>query len=78
MANHPKRGRGAEGYVPTPDEIKTVRGELTQTDAGRLIYVNQVRWSNYESGLHRMHPAVWELFKIKRGGEHGTINRGAT
>lgn len=38
---------------------------MSQADAGALIYVNQARWSDYEKGKHRMHPASWELFLIK-------------
>lgn len=71
MANHPNRSRGASGTVPTPTEIKTARGDMTQTDAASMIYTTGVRWSNYESGISRMHPAAWELFKIKRGIQNG-------
>lgn len=67
MANHPNRGRGAGGYVPSPDEVMAARGTMTQIEAASLIYTTGVRWSNYESGISRMHPAAWELFNIKRG-----------
>ena len=66
MANHPKRGRGGSGHVPTSLEIKEGRGALSQHEAARLIYVTQVRWSDYETGKSRMHPAAWELFRLKR------------
>lgn len=72
MANHPNRSRGASGYVPTPDEVKAARGDLTQTEAASMIHTTGVRWSNYETGDSRMHPAAWELFKIKRGIKDGT------
>lgn len=68
MANHPKRGRGGSGHVPTPQEIREARGDLSQADAAALIHVTQVRWSDYETGKNRMHPASWELFIIKTGG----------
>lgn len=66
MANHPKRGRGYIGHVPSKEEIKEARGDMLQADAAALVYVSQVRWSDYETGKNRMHPAVWELFLIKR------------
>ena len=66
MTNHPnRRGRGESGHVPSAEEIKEARGSMSQADAGALIYVNQARWSDYEKGKHRMHPASWELFLIK-------------
>jgi len=76
MANHPNRSRGASGTVPTPDEIKTARGDLTQVEAAGMIYTTGVRWSNYETGDSRMHPAAWELFKIKRGFQNGNAGQG--
>ena len=35
--------------------------------AATLIYTTQSRWSDYEKGKNRIHPAIWELFLIKRG-----------
>ena len=64
MENKKKRGRGI-GYVPNIEEIKAARCALTQAKASALIYTSQVRWSDYENGKSRMHPAVWELFLIK-------------
>lgn len=75
MANHPNRNRGASGTVPTPEEVKTARGELTQVEAAGMIYTTGVRWSNYESGHARMHPAAWELFNIKRGFQNGNVRQ---
>lgn len=71
MANHPNRKRGASGIVPTREEVREARGTLTQVEAASMIHTTSVRWSNYENGLSRMHPAAWELFKIKRGIQHG-------
>lgn len=62
------RGSKKEGaYTPTPDEIIEARGELSQTDCAKLIYTTQTRWSNYERGISRLHPAIWELFLLKIG-----------
>ena len=61
------RNRGVDGYVPTPEEITNERGNLSQSLAAALIYTTQSRWSDYEKGKNRIHPAIWELFLIKRG-----------
>ena len=61
------RNRGVDGYVPTPEEITNERGSLSQSLAATLIYTTQSRWSDYEKGKNRLHPAIWELFLIKRG-----------
>lgn len=60
------RNRGTSGYVPTPNEIIINRGNLSQSTAASLIYTTQSRWSDYEKGKNRIHPAVWELFLIKK------------
>lgn len=60
------RSRGALGHVPTPQEIIEGRGNLSQSASASLIYTTQARWSDYEKGKNRMHPAVWELFLLKR------------
>lgn len=62
-----KRGRGGMGHVPSPEEIIAARGALSQTKAAGLIYTTQARWSFYETGKSRMHPAQWELFLLKKG-----------
>lgn len=60
-----KRNRGTAGTVPNTTEIIEARGELSQSKAASLIYTTQARWSNYENGKSRMHPAAWELFLLK-------------
>ncbi len=62
-----KRSRGGMGYVPLAEEIIQARGHLSQSKAASLIYTTQARWSNYETGKSRMHPAYWELFLKKKG-----------
>ena len=64
-----KRKRGGFGYVPSPPEIIAARGSMSQSKAASLIYTTQARWSNYETGKSRMHPAHWELFLRKKGEE---------
>ena len=55
--------------APTPQEIKVVRRQtrLTQTEAGRVIYVSLRTRQNWEYGVRPMPLASWELFKIKTG-----------
>lgn len=64
-----QRNRGAAGTVPTPQQVVAARGEISQSAAASLIYTTQARWSMYETGKSRMHPAAWELFLIKKSRE---------
>ena len=72
MANHPNRGGGAgEARNPTPAEIRAVReaAELTQAQAAELIHATRRAWENWESEggdeSRRMHPGLFELFRLK-------------
>jgi len=70
MSNHANRGPKGPASNPTPDEITEGRNAagLTQRQAAALIYGTEAAWRSWESGLRRMHPGLWELFKIKAGG----------
>lgn len=52
---------------PTPDQIRSARiaAGLTQTQAAALIYSSLRSWQQWEAGDRRMHPGLFELFKIK-------------
>lgn len=65
--NHPNRGRDHPSRNPTPAEIRDMReaAQLTQKDAGLLIHTTGRTWQQWEAGDRRMHPAFWELFRIK-------------
>ncbi|EBQ8762711.1 XRE family transcriptional regulator [Salmonella enterica] len=54
---------------PTPEEIRRARlsADLTQAIAAKLVYSSLNAWSQWERGERKMHPAIWELFKIKSG-----------
>jgi DNA-binding transcriptional regulator YiaG len=68
MANHPNRSRRSNPAAnPTPAEIRAARESagLTQTEAAELIYCNLRTWQQWEHNDRRMHPAFWELFRIK-------------
>ena len=52
---------------PTPEEIRQARNNrgLTQTDAAALVYAPLRTWQDWEGAKTKMHPAIFELFKIK-------------
>jgi DNA-binding XRE family transcriptional regulator len=59
---------------PEPSQIKEVRKRagLTQTQAAELIYSTKRTWQGWEAGINSMHPALWELFKLKVSGDPRT------
>ena len=69
MTSHPNRSRRstAPGRNPTHAEIREAREKsgLTQTQAAQVIYCTLRAWQDWESGARRMHPAMWELWRIK-------------
>ena len=68
MTNHPNRSRASSvAENPTPQQIHAARvaAELSQTAAGGLVHTTCRVWQQWEAGDRRMHPAFWELFKIK-------------
>ena len=67
MTNHPNRGKKSTSSNPAPIDIIVARkaAGMTQTAASDLVYSSCRSWQQWEAGDRRMHPAVWELFKIK-------------
>lgn len=68
MGNHPNRSRAeSAARNPAPAEILAAReaAGLTQTAAGALVFTTCRVWQQWEAGDRRMHPAFWELFRIK-------------
>ena len=61
------RNLNAEFADPTPDEIRAAReaAGLTQTAAAELVHSTMRAWQWWESGDRAMHPAMWELFRLK-------------
>jgi len=69
MPNHPNRSKGAEAPSsnPSKEEIRAAReaAGLTQTAAAVLVHATCRNWQQWEAGDRRMHPGLWELFRIK-------------
>lgn len=68
MSNHPNRSRaGSPASNPAPEEVRAAReaAGLTQTAAAGLLHTTCRVWQQWEIGDRRMHPAFWELFRIK-------------
>jgi DNA-binding transcriptional regulator YiaG len=68
MMSHPNRSRGGSlSRNPTPEEVRAAReaAGLSQTAAAALIHCALRGWQEWEAGNRRMHPAFWELFRIK-------------
>jgi len=73
MSNHPNRSKtGSMASNPTPAEVRAARGAagMTQTAAAALVFTTCRTWQQWEAeegtpGHRRMHPAFWELFRIK-------------
>lgn len=69
VSNHPNRSKRQDNPAANPDpaEIRTAReaANLSQTEAAELIYCTMRGWQQWESGERRMHPAMWELWRIK-------------
>lgn len=53
--------------TPAPYEIRRARESagLNIAQAAALIWCNRASWLRWESGERRMHPAFFELFRIK-------------
>ena len=72
MANHPNRSGNSKARNPKPAEIKQARiaAGLSEAAAAALIYTNAGKWQQWEAEEgtpehQRMHPAFWDLFRIK-------------
>lgn len=57
----------AESNNPVPAEIRRIRelSSLTQTQAASLVHTTCRVWQQWEAGDRKMHPAFWELFRLK-------------
>ena len=62
MINHSRPARN-----PAPPEIRAMREAtgLSQTAAAEIVHTTCRTWQQWEAGDRKMHPAFWELFRIK-------------
>jgi putative transcriptional regulator len=62
---------------PEPGEIRAARVEagLTQTEAGDTVHASLRTWQQWEAGDRKMHPGLFELFKIKTGMKQHTAEK---
>lgn len=74
MSNHPNRSAGNPARNPSPAEVRAAReaAGLTQTQAAALVHASLRNWQQWEqaegaSSARRMHPGLWELFRVKAG-----------
>lgn len=71
MSNHPNRSDGHPARNPSPEEVRAAReaAELTQAQAAALVHASARNWQQWEQGkgsnARRMHPGLWELFRLK-------------
>lgn len=69
MTNHQNRSRRIKNPAanPTPEEIRAARSHagLTQREAAALVHATVSAWEDWEQGRRRMHPGLWELFRLK-------------
>lgn len=66
---HPNRSKRdpSPARNPRPAEVRAAReaAGLTQAEAGDLVHVGERGWQMWEAGDRSMHPAFWELFRLK-------------
>ena len=69
MVSHPNRSKRnpIPARNPAPAEISAAReaAGLSQTAAAELIHSTLRTWQDWEAGIARMHPGLWELFNSK-------------
>jgi putative transcriptional regulator len=64
---HPNRSKYTPRRNPAPAEIVKARDAagLTQSAAAALVHADLRSWQKWEAGDRSMHPAFWELFRLK-------------
>lgn len=68
MPNHPNRsGAKSPAANPSPEQIRALRvaAGLSQSAAAVLIHSTLRTLQDWEAGIARMHPGLWELLQIK-------------
>ena len=73
MSNNPNRSAVRSARNPTPAEVRSAReaAGLTQVQAAALVHASARNWQQWEqeegANVRRMHPGLWELFRLKTG-----------
>lgn len=69
MTNHPNRSRNSPSRNPSSDEVKEARAKagMSQETAAKVVHYSEIAWRKCEAGQRRMHPATFELFRLKTG-----------
>lgn len=67
--NHPNRSGNSPSRSPLGAQVRAARlaAKLRPDEAGELVHERESRWLAFEEDRARMHPATWELFKLKTG-----------
>ena len=71
MTNHPNRSADRPARNPTAAEVRAAReaAGLTQSQAAGLVHATPRNWQQWEQdagvNCRRMHPGLWELFRVK-------------
>lgn len=68
MPNHPNRNPNSATASPRGAQVRAARmaANMTAGQAGALVYERATRWLAFEEDRAHMHPALWELWQIKR------------
>lgn len=58
--------------TPSPLAIKKAREAAgqTQAEAAKMVHAELRSWQRWEAGDRKMHPAFWELYRIKSDAAH--------
>lgn len=67
-----RRNNVSDSTTATPTEPDAIRAArmaagLTQTEAGEVVHASLRTWQQWEAGDRKMHPGLFELFKLKTG-----------
>lgn len=67
MNTHQTPAPGSRPPSPTAHQVRAARAAAghTAAQAAALIYMEARAWRYYEAGTREMHPAIWELYRIK-------------
>jgi hypothetical protein len=63
----PETDTDGRASSPTAEQVRSARlvaGHTTE-QAAHLVHMDARSWRYYENGGRAMHPAVWELYRIK-------------